>query len=261
LRPEQRMSGRVGTTARIAVLLCVGNSLGCVTNNSYRAASSGPTGCPPSEITIRDRRGAMGAVSWVAECGAGVFTCSAVAQGGVSCAPLGGRTSQGSAAAPSASPTVGKSSKVARGFHEKTGVSYVRGDFELPQGVELRITGAPAVERGKIVLAVKGPAWSDVSACENMEVLVNARPSSARSQRRESTAPKFQLESDFDFEVFKPLARQYPEFAVRLCNRTWPLTAEQVEDLRKFFVLYADLAAEQAPAAGAATPASASPSP
>jgi hypothetical protein len=150
-----------------------------------------------------------------------------------------------------------KASKVERGFKEETQTTFVRGEFELGPNIMAQVVGAPRLDLGKIVLVLRAPTTiRGLRGCQSLEVLVNARPNSALQLRRAQDLYEHKLEGDFDFQSFKPLAQQYPEFAVRACTTTWKFTTEQVDDLRKFLVMYSNLAKEESASGDGIAPVS-----
>lgn len=210
---------------------------GCAARQqTLKHATAGHVGCPADEIAIYD---AVGNGSWKAVCRGEVYICSAVGTGyavQVSCSVMQG---------PSAARMrrAEQTASVTRGFNEKANISFVRADFKLP-GAELRVIGAPQVELGRLVFTVSGGTYSPAAKCDNLDVLVNGKPTSAAMGAIKGERGRFSVEGSLEFSVFKPLASQFPEFSVRMCSETWNFTGEQVAQLRKFLVMYSELAQE-----------------
>lgn len=146
---------------------------------------------------------------------------------------------------------------VDRHYDQANKTVVVQGDFTPNAGINLQLLGAPLLQPGDIAVHLVVPRRVSATPCESMELVVNAAPTSPATITALAEGPRVCLIAHFDFAQFKPLAQRFPAFAVRRCNYEVRLSDADVQQLRKFCVIYSDMATEaatQAPRPAGAPP-------
>jgi hypothetical protein len=133
---------------------------------------------------------------------------------------------------------------VSRDFDEKRNLQIVTARFDLQPGLSLFFIGAPEAEMGDILLQIRGRMPRASADCAAVEILVNGKPVAGERTDRRYEGTKPILGAHFQFEHFKPLAQRFPSFGVRHCEYEMKFNEKQVDELRKFLVIYSDLATE-----------------
>jgi hypothetical protein len=228
---------------------------------SLQSMSAGQVGCKAGDVRISDESSGLGERTWTAHCNDEAFSCSQVNVGAfstgtsytnvtqVSCSRMGG-TSGGYASASRAggssqAPTARQAPKgsVERKYDEKRELHVVRGSFKLATGIDMHMVGAPQVNLGTVAVVLAGSHWSGaLTKCPKLEVLVNEQPFvTEQNTAKDLKGNRFNIESRFEFGVFKPLAQQFSTFGVRACGEAWKLNEQQVIELKKFLVIYSQI--------------------
>jgi hypothetical protein len=239
---------------------------------SLKDASAGQVGCKPSEIQISDERSGWSTRTWTATCRGRRYSCAYVqtgatygsgsggvvsgSSGQVNCSPMDAprqdrtarrRTTPAATAATSGGSRSGHgeaaNARTERAFDEGRGVHVVRGQFQLDRSMRLHLVGIPQMALGRVAVFLRGYSPEPrIRECEGLEVLVNEQPFASDESKNRTKGTTVNLESRFDFEVFKPLSQQYSTFGSRACGRKWKVAEDQMEELKKFFVIYAQIA-------------------
>jgi hypothetical protein len=242
-------------------LLCAALLTGC--GAQLRAASAGQIGCSPDEVVIADNHAGWGSRTWKATCRGKDYSCSAVATGNntsqVSCAPMADASTSTGGATPAAPVAAAATSDVGRELDAATQETRVRGKFQLGGGVSLTLIVAPRSAPGALAAVVEGASDGPLDQCRQLSALVNARPFAGEGVKADTRdVGQFGLRATFAIESMQGLDKPYAEFALQACERTWKLSAAQVEDLKKLLVIARDLAQESSVATPVPTPAPAS---
>jgi hypothetical protein len=205
----------------------------------------------------------MGTRTWIATCEGVQHSCSAVATGKnssqVACSRLGAhKTSTAGSDVPT--PAALSRSVVTRGFDAERKAPFVEAQFAVTSGITLSVLGEPARAPGQLLITAKGrTVGRALRECQTLSVLINAQPFEATSHAFRSTVRMLSLEGSFDAAPFEQLSKPFPEFSVAVCTERFQFSPQQLQELQKLLVIYADLAkdatAQSAPAAEPEAPA------
>jgi hypothetical protein len=229
---------------------------------SLQARSAGLIGCKAADVEVSDERSEWGSREWTASCHGRRYTCSTFAAGEdavqTACAPM----SQGYAAAPGSpaaahsapAPSSGGSGMqltditgtAERSFDERRQLHIVNASFNFGAGIELKLIGVPQAALGPIGVTLAGKSWKpSVNECTTLEVVVNEQPyvpSELKASRRGDGG--FILDGRVDFQAFKGLGQTYATFALRVCKEQFAISNRQLPTLKKFLVMYSEIATQ-----------------
>lgn len=136
-------------------------------------------------------------------------------------------------------------SEVERVYDEKHRLQAVRGRFFLRNGTRVVFVGSPEYELSTILVTASRVGTAANRADCKLEALVNEKPiPNTDEERRKEPARSNTIAARFTFQDFKPLAQRYGTFGIRLCGKTWKFSEAQLNDLKKFFVIYSEIAQE-----------------
>jgi len=133
--------------------------------------------------------------------------------------------------------------KATRRYDEQTKAQVVQADFVPSAGVHVRLVGAPKVKLGDVLVQLHLPTRAQ-GDCATLDALVTDMPASGRDVTVESKGSGRDVSAHFDFQQLKPLARNYPSFALVHCDLKVQLSEAAVGELRKFMVMYSDIATD-----------------
>lgn len=139
---------------------------------------------------------------------------------------------------------IAQRSNVERKYDEKRELQTVVASFGIERNVSIMMAGAPGATLGEILVELKLPRYLARGECSSLEVLVNDVPTPGA---RFSTGYKdavYSAQARHDFQTFKPLAQRYSTLAVRGCGYEAKLDEHAMGDVRKFFVIYSQIASE-----------------
>jgi hypothetical protein len=252
-RGRAHLFNSVGTLRLLSAVLLAG----CAAR--MRAASAGEIGCAPDDVVISDDHTGWGSRTWKATCRGEVFQCSAVSTGNnteqISCAKQVEGSAGGAQPVPQAAAAT-TTSEVGREFNPASQETSVRGSFQLEGGQRAVLSAAPRSAPGRLGVVIEGPSDGPLDQCRQLSMLVNARPFAAVDVQAEPReVGSFRIFGSLHEPALEGLDKPHAELALQVCERTWKLSAAQVEDVKKLLTIARDLAADQgAPAANAPTP-------
>lgn len=241
---------------------------------SLQAKSAGLIGCKAADVQISDEDGGWGSQEWTATCHGRRYACSSFAAGEdavqSACSPMSGGyaagssapSSAGSSSAPAASSPSSAiqlsdiTGTAERSFDEDRKLHVVKGTFGFGAGIDFKLIGVPQVALGPIGVTLSGKSWKpSVNECNALEVVVNGQPhapSDLKATRRPDGG--FVLDGRVDFQAFKGIGQTYSTFGLRACKETFELSNRQMPQLKKFLVMYSEIATQvqkgELPAAG-----------
>jgi hypothetical protein len=237
------------TVWRMMVLAACG--VGAVACASLKDASAGQVGCKPDDIEISDDSVGFGSHTWTATCRDRSYSCAYVqtvggSGGQVNCSPMDDDRRWAAPSRPAASSggeRPAAKAKVERAFDEQRELHIVRGSFSLAPGLQANLVGVPQVALGTIAVVLAGNVSNRRFAeCAGVEVLINAQPFASQENATRRPAHGFDIESRFDFQIFRPLTQQFATFGIRACGHQWSFNDAQLGELQKFFVIYSQVA-------------------
>jgi hypothetical protein len=224
--------------------------------------SLGVLGCSAHGGTVRDRFAAdfgcygkvdvnrVAGTSYVAKgCGrSATYTCArdrnaydAFNQVCVRESEVAERPTRGASRARKASK---QKADVERGYDEQRKLHTVRGTFKTAPKVSVVLAGAPGAMLGEVMVSLSIPRHLITKECSSIEVLVNKVPTTAERSTVSSKYAINTVQGRVQFATFKPLAREYSTLGVRACGYEATFTENVMPDVKKFFVIYSQLATE-----------------
>lgn len=146
-------------------------------------------------------------------------------------------------------------SAVERRYDEKRKLETVVGTFAIAPNVALILAGAPGASLGEVSVELRVPRHLARQQCTSLEVLVNAVPSAGAQFTTSSKNAIYGAQARYDFQTFKPLAKQFSTLGARACGYEAKIDDHAMNDVQKFFVIYSQIASELAepPAAAPAS--------
>lgn len=133
---------------------------------------------------------------------------------------------------------------VERGYDEQRKLHTVRATFKTAPNVSVVLAGAPGATLGEVLVGLSVPRHLSKPDCESIEVLVNKVPTTGERPTKSSKNALISVQGRVQFETFKPLAQQYSTLGVRACGYEAALSENVMTDVKKFFVIYSQLATE-----------------
>jgi hypothetical protein len=133
---------------------------------------------------------------------------------------------------------------VERGYDEQRKLHTVRASFSTAPKVSVVLAGAPGATLGEVLVGLTMPRHLTKADCTSIEVLVNKAPTTGERPTTTAKNGFNSVQGRVQFETFKPLAQQYSTLGVRACGYEATLSDEVMEDVKKFFVIYSQLATE-----------------
>jgi len=220
---------------------------GCVTPaRTVRARHAAEFGCSERAVQVQ-RLGASGTYQ-ASGCGeVALYVCAS----NYVCV-LDGRakppaSSSGAARAGNGVSSAPKGLRVERSYNEARKVHMVRGEYEPFPGLKLSFTGAPEISPEQVVVVLKGRAHDrDIQECHELSIRINAEPLSTTENKSRSERWDIALESRIDVRALAELAKDYATFEVSACSRTWKFSKQDIEEMRKFLVIYGQLSSKVA---------------
>lgn len=147
-------------------------------------------------------------------------------------------------AAASRAPDVAPA-QVERRYDRARKIQIVRANFGIEPGVTMTLVGAPQAKLSDVLLEVRVHGYRiPKAACDKVEILVNSVPSPGTDLSLTYGPTSLVQQAHFDFSLFKPLGKDFPSFGARVCGRDLNLSEAAVVQLRKFLVIFSDLANE-----------------
>jgi hypothetical protein len=140
-------------------------------------------------------------------------------------------------------------SRVERKYDAERKLQTVRGVFSTAANTSIIFVGEPATAPGEVLIQMNIPRSIVHQTCQAVEVLVNDVPAAGERFESKYEGGFHQSRARHDFQTFKPLAQQYSTLAVRACGYQITMDEASMDDVKKFFVIYSQLAAEVAPEA------------
>jgi hypothetical protein len=146
-------------------------------------------------------------------------------------------------------------SAVERRYDEKRKLETVVGTFSVAPNVSIVLAGAPGASLGEVSVELRVPRHLAREPCTSLEVLVNAIPSVGTQFTTSSKNAIYGAQARYDFQTFKPLAKQYSTLGARACGYEAKVDEQAMNDVQKFFVIYSQIASELAEPPPASVPA------
>jgi hypothetical protein len=238
-------------STRIACIgVCAAFLTGC--SISLASVSAGQIGCRPHEITIEDDTSGLGTRTWTAKCRGKTFSCSAYTTGEkdaeahcTEMVPESGGPQQPGAGAPPGISGGGASPEknfVVRAYDEEKGQQMVRGSFYLAEQLHLRLIGNPQELPGRVNVFLTGQTRDQyLYSCGEMVLFVNAKPERASENSVLTKGQDIYIGNLHEVAALEPLTQQYSSFEVQACHAKWTFSEEQIDELKKFLVIYSQL--------------------
>lgn len=133
---------------------------------------------------------------------------------------------------------------VERSYDEQRKLHTVRATFTTAPKVSVVLVGAPGATLGEVLVGLSVPRHLSKAECTSIEVLVNKVPATAERPTTTSKNAINSVQGRVQFETFKPLAQQFSTLGVRACGYEATLSENVMPDVKKFFVIYSQLATE-----------------
>jgi hypothetical protein len=218
----------------------------------YATISAGQIGCKPEEITIEDDSVGWSSAPWIAKCRGKAFSCSAYSTGGDSSEahckemiPEPAKPKQ----APADAPTKASQDKnvpppdfVERAYDDANQQQMVKASFFLGEQLHLRWIGKPQKFPGRVIVFLTGQSRDqELYKCKELLLFVNAKTERALESTTRTQNHDISIENFHDASVFLPLTQQFSSFGVQACGAKWRFSEEQIEMLKKFFIINSQL--------------------
>ena len=233
----------ISRLANTFLLLCLS---GCVTASSVvQTRHAAEFGCDKRDVKVLRMPGATFRAQGCGEsaiyvCGQNTCVRNSEARSTRSSPSTGSSSSRVAAAK-------AKRLRVERGFNEARKVHMVRGEFEVAPGLMLSLTGAPALAHDQLVILLKGRSLDRaVQECRDLSIKVNAEPLSPNESKSKSEGREVVLESRFNVSTLSALAQDYATFEVSACSYGWKFSEADIEEMRKFLVIYGQISEQVA---------------
>jgi hypothetical protein len=133
---------------------------------------------------------------------------------------------------------------VERKYDEKRKLEKVVGTFTPAPNVTVVLAGAPGASLGEVSVELRMPRYLMKSECTSLEVLVNGVPSAGAQLSTSNKNAIYAVQARYDFQTFKPLAQQFSTLGARGCGYEAKLDEHAMNDVKKFFVIYSQIAAQ-----------------
>lgn len=231
----------------LVVLGCI-ELAGCGYSNVVSKRFAFDYGCK-KDVTVRKVTGSTFHASGCGE--AATYTCA----GKDMCVREEAPVSREASTQQYGQPAAQSRSRVERKYDTERKLQTVRGVFTAAANTSIILVGAPAVALGEVTVQLNIPRSLVHRTCQAVEVLVNDVPTVGDRFETKNEGGFHQSRAQHDFQTFKPLAQQYSTFAVRACGYQVMIDDASMNDVKKFFVIYSQLASEVAPEAQPASDA------
>ncbi|HEX7478586.1 MAG TPA: hypothetical protein VF331_12315 [Polyangiales bacterium] len=135
-----------------------------------------------------------------------------------------------------------------RDFDEKRKLHFARLDLSVPLArLDVVLVGVPQAQLTTVRVKLERPLFDEtLGKCRELAVLINGEPFAGANVKGEIGRERYRttLSADFDFSVFRALARPYTSLAFRACGQRTEVAESLMVEVRKFFVLFSQIATD-----------------